>query len=272
MADVTNPYFNYHGGSNANEADLLARLTRDQIEVTGLAVKYLPRTLQKLDIVFGEDTISKFETTYDIPVRIENYDNWEGEGDFYSKFGISMRDEITFSASPSRFTELTGMLNPLEGDLIHFPYNNGLFEITFVEKDTPWFPNAGKPQIVIQAKSFEFSRQTFDTGDADIDSINAINDILLDASDEAMDVWQANYLYAVGDKVIPSIDNWTGTYFETGTAGTSDATEPDWTAGQPIVDGTAEWVEAGKVNDNDVIESESDSIQDFDVSNPFGMV
>ena len=69
--------------------------------------------------------------------EFKSVDGFEGEGDFISKFGLQIKDQITFTVAKRRFGEL-GMTSdgrgtmPHEGDLIFFPTTSALFQILFV--------------------------------------------------------------------------------------------------------------------------------------------
>ena len=56
---------------------------------------------------------------------LENIQGMEGEGDYISKFGLEIRDEITLLVSRRRFVhtvrEESSLVRPREGDLIYVP-------------------------------------------------------------------------------------------------------------------------------------------------------
>ena len=63
----------------------------------------------------------------------ENVDGFEGEGDFLSKFGVEIRDRITFSVARRTFSETVeaeqNITRPREGDLIYLPLNGKTFSV-----------------------------------------------------------------------------------------------------------------------------------------------
>ena len=71
-------------------------------------MKYLPRTLVEEDELFGEAKLSKFEDTVPVEMYIKNVEGFEGEGDFLSKFGVEIRDQMTFTLSRRRFDQIRG--------------------------------------------------------------------------------------------------------------------------------------------------------------------
>ena len=60
---------------------------------------------------------------------IKNVDGFEGDGTFLSKFGLEIRDRVTFTVARRAFDEEVGvheqMVRPNEGDLIYFPFLRG---------------------------------------------------------------------------------------------------------------------------------------------------
>ena len=100
---ATNAYFkNFTYG---REQDLIEDLTIEAIKVYGHDVKYMPRTIIDLDHLYGEDTLSKFDEAIDIEMYIKNVEGFEGEGDLLSRFGLEIRDQITFTVARRRFDQ-----------------------------------------------------------------------------------------------------------------------------------------------------------------------
>ena len=95
-----NKYFNNF--SYAREQDLIEDLN---IKVYGHEVKYLPRTLEREDALFAEDTLSKFDDAIEIEMYIKNVEGFEGEGDLLSKFNLEIRDQVTFTVARKRFDQ-----------------------------------------------------------------------------------------------------------------------------------------------------------------------
>jgi hypothetical protein len=72
----------------------------------GSDIKYLPRTIVNEDDLFGEDTLSTFDVAATIEAYLKTVDGFGGEGDYLSKFGYEIRDEVTFSIARRRFEEI----------------------------------------------------------------------------------------------------------------------------------------------------------------------
>ena len=169
----TNRYLNLFNARN--EQNLVDELNREAIQIHGIDCIYLPRKNQKVDLILGEDVLAKFDDVYDIEVYIKSVDGFEGQGTLFNKFGVDIKDQITFTMSRSRFDEVVGaeLQRPREGDLIFFPLNNALFEIKFVEHETAYY-NLGERYVYeLRCEQFAFSHEEVKTG---VDSIDELAD------------------------------------------------------------------------------------------------
>lgn len=159
---AVNKYFrNYNYGREQRVED---DLTVEAIKIYGTDVQYMPRTIFNEIEEFGEDPLSKFDLAVPIEVYVNNLENFQGEGDFLSKFNLEIRDQITLTMARRRWDQIrteklvdeigniyltednpatyssntdnylleTGSANgysisssrPLEGDLIYIPFIN----------------------------------------------------------------------------------------------------------------------------------------------------
>ena len=171
----TNVYFNH---AVQSEQDLHEDLVVESLRFFGHECFYLPRTIVDEDELFGEDTSSKFDDAYSVEMYIENTEGFEGEGDLLSKFGVEVRDQVTFVLSRrtwNRFVSLDQNLvtttRPQEGDLIYFPLGNQVFEIRFVEHENPFYQLGKLNVFKLQCETFEYSHEAFDTGIAELDGV-----------------------------------------------------------------------------------------------------
>jgi len=177
---ATNSFFR----SKKADQNLIEDLVIETIRIHGQDMLYIPRVLVKEDTLFGEDVLSKFESAVPMEMYIENIDGFEGEGDFISKFGLEIRDTVTFSVSKKRFEQEIATIvsptlkRPLEGDLIYFPLTKGMFEIKFVEHEDPFY-QAGKRYVYkLNCELFQYSQEDFDTGDTMVDRTDSQRDDL----------------------------------------------------------------------------------------------
>src|SRR5881398_2640720 len=128
---------NFPKGSGS-EQNLAERLIIESIKKYGKEFFYIPRKLVAVDNVLGEDNLSEFKSAYPIEAYFDNVDNFGGNGQFMSKFGLQIEEQATITVARRRWQELVGQYGetilpnrPAEGDLLYFPLNDGLFEIRF---------------------------------------------------------------------------------------------------------------------------------------------
>lgn len=95
----------YNNFNYGREQDLIEDLIIESIKMYGYDCRYLPRTFVRKDPLFGEDTLSKFEDAVELEMYIKNVEGFEGEGDFLSRFGLQIRDQITFTVARKRFDQ-----------------------------------------------------------------------------------------------------------------------------------------------------------------------
>jgi hypothetical protein len=134
----TNFYFNNFPQHQITSEQLLVEdLVIEAMQIHGMDVYYLPQTSRdQVDMLYGEDTLKEFRSAYGIEMYLENVSGMDGEGDFISKFGLEIRDEVTLLMSRRRFASLgTSLIRPREGDLVYIPLLQNFFEISFVEHD-----------------------------------------------------------------------------------------------------------------------------------------
>lgn len=171
----TNHYFNHYSPSVINEQRLVEDLIVETIRMYGHNVYYMPReSYDEVDEIYGEDTASKFSKAYVIEMYLANVEGYEGDGDFFSKFGLEIRDTSNFIVSRrsfERYVPSTLAVRPREGDLIFIPVLNKVFEIKFVEEELMFF-SLGKrnPYIYeLRCEAFRYSNENISTGVEDVD-------------------------------------------------------------------------------------------------------
>ena len=290
----TNQYFNpFPANQITNEQLLVEDLVIEAMQIYGMDIWYLPReTRNQVDYLFGEDTLKQYIKAYSIEMYLENIQGMEGEGDYVSKFGFEIRDEVNYLVSRRRFAATTGQLRPNEGDLIYVPLSSSFFEVTFVEheNDQAMYYTLGRGRdanvyvFALKLKKFVFSNEIIQTGVAEVD--NDIRDhyprtrITLTSgsgtftADEI--VYQgSNVSYATAQALVHSFTPNThidvyrvqGT-FNSGTV-TGNTSNASWTL--TTSDDTATMNAAFEdIYDNARIEAGSDGILDFSETNPFG--
>lgn len=165
-------YFNNVGASN--EQNLIEDLIVEAIKIYGIDMYYIPRTTVNRDSILREGETYSFGNAIGIEMYVKNVNGMMGEGEFLSKFGLEVRDQMVLIASQRSFSNeisiILGEQRPLEGDLIWFPLTQALYQIKFVNKK-PVFYQLGALQVYeMTVELFEYSSEIFDTGIAQIDS------------------------------------------------------------------------------------------------------
>ena len=293
----TNFYFNPFPLNQITSEQLLVEdLVIEAMQIYGMDIFYMPRTSRdSVDLLYGEDTLKTYTSAFALEMYLEDVTGMEGEGDFMSKFGLEIRDELTFLVSRRRFAFTVNQTRPNEGDLIYIPMLQNFFEITFVEHENnqAMFYTLGRGRggnvyvYALKLKQFVFSNEVVETGNAEIDgqirdsyprtrlTLNAggsgafVNDEIIFVSPDA------TYANATVQAIVhnsvtgASVDVYRvrGT-FTSGTlrGKTSGAT---WTLN--TVSDTSTMDNAFEdIVDNNRIETESDAIIDFTEHNPFG--
>jgi len=166
---ATNLYF--QNTTSHVEQELVNSLTSEVIQIHGMNVFYIPRTLVKEDLLLDEDVLSKFSTAYEIEMYLKGTEGFGGEGDLVSKFGLDVRDEVIFTVHKDRFNLATDMDKPLEGDLVFLPINKGLFEVKFVEHEQPFYQAGKNYSFDITCELYQYSQEQLETGIVGVDNI-----------------------------------------------------------------------------------------------------
>jgi hypothetical protein len=171
----TNVYFK---NGTSEEQNLLEDLIIEAIQIYGHDVYYIPRKIIERDRLLNEDLISKFDESYKIEMYVENVDGFGGDGKLLSKFGLEIRDQITFVLSRRRWNTLIGRygnkpesVRPREGDLVYFTSTKSLFEIRYVSNIEPFLQLNNLPVFKLTCELFEYGGQDMQTGVEKIDSV-----------------------------------------------------------------------------------------------------
>lgn len=165
------------------EQNLMNDLVEEIISFNGLNAYYIPRNGGQLDLVYGEDPLKTFTSAFLIEIYLEDAVGFEGQKNFFSKFGVEIQEDLSVLMSRQAFSKWIGanaQNRPLEGDLLFLPNlrrnNDGvgeLFEITFVNvrKDFYMFGRTNPYYYELRLESFKYSNEIIQTGVTDIDSV-----------------------------------------------------------------------------------------------------
>ena len=290
---ATNVYFNPFPKNITSEQLLVEDLVIEAMQIYGMEVFYLPRTSRdQVDFLYGEDTLKQYTSAYTIEMYLEDVTGLEGEGDFISKFGLEIKDEVTLLISRKRFAATVPQKRPQEGDLVYVPLVQNFFEVTFVEHENnqAMYYTLGRGRganvyvYALKLKQFVFSNEIVETGILEVDE--QIKDAyprtrisLLSGSGNFVEdeiVYQgANLNYATAQAIVHNttansfidIIRVIGNFASGNVRGNTSSS--NWIIN--TVSDTALMNTAFEdIVDNARIESESDGILDFTEHNPFG--
>ena len=168
----------YFSAGARSEQNLYEDLIIESIKIYGQDLYYMPRDLVNVDPVFREDPVSKFNSNYLLEMYVDNIDGFDGEGDLFTKFGVEIRDQVTFTVSKRRWqqtvmrydNEITGT-RPFEGDLVFTPFSKKLFQIMHVEHEQPFYQLNNLPVFKLQCELFEYNDEDIDVSNDDITQI-----------------------------------------------------------------------------------------------------
>ena len=295
---ATNFYFNNFPVNQITSEQLLVEdLVIEAMKIYGMDIYYMPRsTGDQVDMLYGEDTLKQYTAAYPLEMYLEDVTGMEGEGDFMSKFGLEIRDEMTFLVSRRRFVFTVNQQRPNEGDLIYVPMLQNFFEISFVEHENnqAMYYTLGRGRggnvyvYALKLKQWVFSNELVLTGNAEIDgqikdayprtqiSLRAggsgtyvPDEIVYQGANVATATATATvHNYVTGSQLY--VYRVTGT-FAANTVIKGNTSNAIWnvstTSDTATMDNSFE-----DVVDNNRIEGEADDVIDFSERNPFGEV
>lgn len=186
---ATNPWFSSY--NYFNEQQLIDDLVIESIKIYGVDTWYLSRDLQHVDEILNETTTSIFNRVHEMEMYIKSVDGFQGEGDFLSKFGLQIRDQIVFTVAIRTFEQHATrnqpeLIRPLEGDLVYMPMNRKFFKVMHVEHESVFYQTGALQVYDLKCELFEYSNERFQTGNPIIDeqfanyetaSITALDDL-----------------------------------------------------------------------------------------------
>ena len=168
---ATNQYFRQY--NTATEQSLINDLIVEAIKIYGLDMYYLPRTIENKSTMWNESVVTSYNSAYEVELYIRNIDGFAGDGEFLSKFGVEIRDQVTFTMAQSQWTLEVGTtinkVRPQEGDCIFFPFTNALYQIKYVNVKSIFFQLGALQTYDIVCELYEGSSDIFNTGISDID-------------------------------------------------------------------------------------------------------
>lgn len=292
---ATSQYFNNY--NSQAEQRVIEDLIVESIKIMGFDGFYLPNDNElSRDLLFGEDPTKKFNSSFPVELYLQDVLDYRGEGDFFSKFGLEIKNNINVILSKRTFAQRVPQNNfqrPREGDLIYVPVLNGageLYEIKFVEqsKDMTMLGRKVPFFYELTLEKFKYSNEVIDTGVEDIDIVVTNSSYTIDLT-----VGAGSGNYILKEIVFQSADQTLQNATASGTtqswlplANTISVTNifGEFTQGQQIIGETSNTRYTlstydllgthpkNETYDNALIRDSANSIIDFSETNPFGPI
>jgi hypothetical protein len=175
---ATSSYFNNY--NSITEQRVVEDLIVESIKIMGFDAYYLPNDNDTArDLLYGEDPVKKFKSAFPVEFYLSNSLEYMGEREFFSKFGLEIKNNVTVIISKRSFAQRVPQntfTRPREGDLIYVPFLNGtgeLYEIKFTNHTKDFFTLGRKiPYFYeLELEKFKYSHEIIDTGIEEIDDV-----------------------------------------------------------------------------------------------------
>jgi len=293
---ATSVYFNNY--NTQVEQRLVEDLIVESIKIQGFDAYYVPIfNPEDRDILYGEDPVKKFSSAFPIEFYLSSALEYSGEREFFSKFGLEIKNNVTVIVSKRSFSQRVPQnifTRPREGDLIYVPFLNGtgeLFEIKFTNQTKDFFTLGRKIPFFyeLELEKFKYSQEIMETGIADIDDAATQSSYTIDlivGAGNANNYTQKEIVYQAPDATqanataVAIVQNWTpssNTLSVTNISGeftgnsviigASSNARFTLASYNPLKDSTR-----NESYDNMYIENQANNIIDFAEINPFGKI
>lgn len=268
----------------------------ESIQIMGHNVWYVPReSFDEGDMILGEYSKTAFNKAYMIEAYLSNVMEHGGQGDFFSKFGLEIRDNDSFIISLRSFKRIipsTIRERPQEGDLVYVPVLHKMYEITFIEQEL-MFHSIGKrlPFVYeLKCEAFRGSQEPINTGVEEVDQVGIDSNYTMKIQ-LGIPVDNIYLDYSVGEKLYQSYD---GTYANSYSSGVLTMWNSanaevqiyniigEFQTSEPLIgqisqaqyyvtgiDGVTNYAKYD-MKDNESLFTGADPILDFTETNPFG--
>jgi hypothetical protein len=291
----TNVYFNTYG--SISEQRLVEDLMVEAIKIYGVDCYYVPMSNEEArDYIYGEDPLKTFSSSYPLEMYVQNVDGYQGEREFFSKFGLEIRNNMTVLISKRSFARWIPhqfYVRPREGDLIYIPFLSQfgeMYEIKYVDYSSSFYVLGNKNPYFykLELEKFKYSQEEISTGIGDIDVLASQDAYGLNVY---LDTGAGDF---IGKEIVYQTDDMT---FANSYA---TAIVADWNSPNTVITVTniqgiitpntyiygsesgAAYVVIGydtldnpqirEPSDNLLIKQEANTIIDFSESNPFGSI
>jgi hypothetical protein len=284
---ATSVYFNNQNATS--EQFLIEDLIIESIKNHGIDIYYIPRTSHSsTDELFGDDPGKYFDIAYKIDMYLESFQDFEGNQEFFSKFGLEIQKSAKVAVARRTFLKYVGQdrNHPKEGDLIYLPIQEKLMEIKFVEEEKNFF-QAGKvaPYMYgLSIEAFKYNGEIFNTGMSEIDNLgnSTAFSIQYTMQSGGTGTFSANEIVYQGASLATAtakgyVSEWNKPnltlrirnikgIFQSNVAVVGSLNSASWI----LSTGNTQEDSTSLIDDNVFIEEEADNFLDFTEKNPFG--
>lgn len=289
---ATNLYFNHY--NDTSEQRLVEDLMIETIKINGVDCYYIPNINESArDLLYGEDPLKKFNAAYPLELYITNVDGYEGEREFFSKFGLEIRNNMSVIVSKrsfARWVPANRYVRPREGDLIYIPFlsqKGELYEIKYVNYSEAFYVLGNKYPFFykLELEKFKYSQETIDVGIPDVDNVVVEEAYTITMN---MSANSASSNFVVGEYVSANTSGVSGTvtYWDKpsrtlkvtdilGTFANNQLITGNTSGANFVVSNVVDTLtdpQEREQYDNLTIQTEADSIIDFSETNPFGNI
>lgn len=291
---VTSVYFNNQKASV--EQQLLEDLIIESIKNHGIDIYYIPRESQSsIDELFGDDPVKTFKNAIKIEMYLETFQDYEGNKEFFSKFGLQIAETARLCIARRTFERhITKQYPethhvPKEGDLIYLPIQYKLMEIKFVEEEKNFFQlgrDSKNPYMYgLTVEAFKYNGELLQTGVTEIDRISDIRGFGVEHTMNSGGTgtyskyeWAYQGVSLVTSTARAVVANWDKPNrklhlknirgeFLSNTVIKGNSSGAIWNLGNYNF---MQNINAESIEDNVSIETEADNFLDFSENNPFG--
>jgi hypothetical protein len=292
---ATSVYFNNYNAYS--EQRVVEDLIVESIKIMGHDAYYLPiENDEDRDILYGEDPVKKFSAAFPIEIYLSTALEYLGEKDFFSKFGLEIKNNINVILSKRSFSQRVPQnifTRPREGDLVYVPFMNGvgeLFEIKFANQNKDFNTLGRKIPFFyeLEMEKFKYSHERIETGVEEIDDVvtNSSYTIELNIGAGTGDFEMKEIVYQAPDNthanatVVAVVQEWrplantlhvtniAGEFIDTHSViGASSGATYYLSSYDPLKDSVPK-----EAFDNKYIDNQANTIIDFSEINPFGTI
>lgn len=122
--------FRFNEQRNNPDLETIVSIYDEITWLYGTDLKYISRELANTEQVFGEFLSMILREAKDIRLFVQQVEQFEGAGPMYTKFGLTLQDEMT-CYGPKILFESKGILPKPDDIILHVP-SNRLFEVAHV--------------------------------------------------------------------------------------------------------------------------------------------